>query len=44
MSFEVKMISSSDNRIGLVESINRGDWDEGNEIEEYAVDSLRAYL
>ncbi len=44
MSFEVKMVSSSDDLIRLVESINKGDWDEGNEIEEYAVDSLRAYL
>lgn len=44
MTFEIKLISRSDNLIRLVESINKADWDEGNEIEEYAVDSLRSYL
>ncbi len=41
---EVKVISLEDNLPQLVDEINRAAWDEDNDMSEYDVESLSAYL
>lgn len=43
-TLKARKISLDDDLLNLVEEINRASWDEANEMCEYDVESLRAYL
>ena len=44
MNTEVRVVTAEDDLETLVDHINASQWDEVNEMQDYAVDALRSYL